>query len=82
MLGVFAVCGSPSRAPTPLHVRHGCHHDLLATPLAIIKTSIDGLPSIEIPVFSVIWSCAGMPAKDVSERFTSSSGRLWLCSED
>jgi multidrug efflux pump subunit AcrB len=55
---------------------------LLATPLAIIKTSIDGLLSIQIPVFSVIWNCAGMPAKDMSERFTSSSGRLWLCSED
>jgi multidrug efflux pump subunit AcrB len=55
---------------------------LLATPLAIIKTTIDVLPSIQIPVSSVIWNCAGMPAKDMSERFTSSSERPWLCSED
>ncbi|WP_175157808.1 hypothetical protein [Paraburkholderia fynbosensis] len=36
---------------------------LLATPLAIIKTSIGVLPSIQIPVASVIWNCAGMPAR-------------------
>jgi multidrug efflux pump subunit AcrB len=48
---------------------------LLATPLAIMKTPTDVLPSIEIPVISVIWSYGGMPAKDMSERFTAPSER-------
>ncbi|PCE34142.1 efflux RND transporter permease subunit [Burkholderia ubonensis] len=44
---------------------------LLATPLAILKTPTDVLPSVDIPVISVIWNYSGMSAKEMSDRFTS-----------
>ncbi|KVD01002.1 efflux RND transporter permease subunit [Burkholderia ubonensis] len=44
---------------------------LLATPLAILKTPTDVLPSVDIPVISVIWNYTGMSAKEMADRFTS-----------
>ncbi|WP_186070231.1 efflux RND transporter permease subunit [Burkholderia gladioli] len=44
---------------------------LLATPLAVLKTPTDVLPSVDIPVISVIWNYTGMSAKEMADRFTS-----------
>ncbi|MEJ1958599.1 MAG: efflux RND transporter permease subunit [Nitrosomonadales bacterium] len=33
---------------------------LLATPLAILRTPVDVLPEIDIPVISVIWNYTGL----------------------
>ncbi|WP_186018525.1 efflux RND transporter permease subunit [Burkholderia gladioli] len=44
---------------------------LLATPLALMRTPTDVLPSIDIPVISVIWSYSGFSARDMAERITS-----------
>ncbi|PRF63242.1 RND transporter, partial [Burkholderia multivorans] len=44
---------------------------VLATPLALMRTPVDVLPSINIPVVSVIWSYNGFSAKEMSDRITS-----------
>lgn len=44
---------------------------LLATPLALVRTLTDVLPSIDIPVISVIWSYSGFSARDMAERIIS-----------
>ncbi|KWF58594.1 efflux RND transporter permease subunit [Burkholderia pseudomultivorans] len=44
---------------------------VLATPLALVRTPVDVLPSINIPVVSVIWSYNGFSAKEMSDRITS-----------
>ncbi|WP_323121406.1 efflux RND transporter permease subunit [Burkholderia alba] len=44
---------------------------LLATPLALTRTPTDVLPSIDIPVISVIWNYTGLSAKEMSDRITS-----------
>ncbi|MGN4074305.1 efflux RND transporter permease subunit, partial [Burkholderia gladioli] len=44
---------------------------LLATPLALVRTPTDVLPSIDIPVISVIWNYSGFSARDMAERITS-----------
>ncbi|WP_070105834.1 efflux RND transporter permease subunit [Burkholderia plantarii] len=44
---------------------------LLATPLALVRTPTDVLPSIDIPVISVIWTYSGFSARDMADRITS-----------
>ncbi|KVD70663.1 RND transporter [Burkholderia sp. ABCPW 14] len=44
---------------------------LLATPLALMRTPTDVLPSIDIPVISVIWSYNGLSAQEMTSRITS-----------
>ncbi|AJX33820.1 efflux RND transporter permease subunit [Burkholderia oklahomensis] len=44
---------------------------LLATPLALMRTPTDVLPSIDIPVISVIWNYNGLSAQEMTDRITS-----------
>ncbi|MGS0891102.1 efflux RND transporter permease subunit [Burkholderia stagnalis] len=44
---------------------------VLATPLALMRTPVDVLPSINIPVVSVIWSYSGFSAKEMTDRITA-----------
>ncbi len=44
---------------------------LLATPLALMRTPTDVLPSIDIPVISVIWNYNGLSAQEMANRITS-----------
>ena len=43
---------------------------LLATPLALLRTPVDVLPEINIPVISVIWSYNGLSAQQMGDRVT------------
>ncbi|MBL8482660.1 MAG: efflux RND transporter permease subunit, partial [Rhodocyclaceae bacterium] len=43
---------------------------LLATPLALLRTPVDVLPEIDIPVVSVIWSYNGLSAQQMGDRIT------------
>ena len=49
---------------------------LLATPLAILRTPVDVLPEIDIPVISVIWNYSGMVPKQMADRITSVHERI------
>lgn len=49
---------------------------LLATPLAILRTPVDVLPEIDIPVISVIWNYSGMAPKQMADRITSGQERI------
>jgi multidrug efflux pump subunit AcrB len=49
---------------------------LLATPLALMRTPVDVLPSIDIPVISVIWSYSGFSAQEMTDRITSVHERI------
>ncbi|MBV5328460.1 MAG: efflux RND transporter permease subunit, partial [Chlorobium sp.] len=49
---------------------------LLATPLAIMRTPVDVLPEINIPVISVIWNYNGLSAKQMGDRITQAHERL------
>ncbi|OIR08977.1 cobalt-zinc-cadmium resistance protein CzcA [mine drainage metagenome] len=49
---------------------------LLATPLAILRTPVDVLPEIDIPVISVIWNYSGMAPKQMADRITSVHERI------
>ncbi len=48
---------------------------LLATPLALMRTPVDVLPEINIPVISVIWTYNGLAAQDVANRIISGNER-------
>jgi multidrug efflux pump subunit AcrB len=48
---------------------------LFATPLAIIKTPVDVLPDIDIPVISVIWNYNGLSAQEIAARITQTDER-------
>ncbi len=48
---------------------------LLATPFVLMSMATDVLPSINIPVISIIWSYTGLSAKDVADRITSVNER-------
>ena len=48
---------------------------LLATPLSVMRTPIDVLPEINIPVISVIWSYNGLSAQQMGNRITQSHER-------
>ncbi|MBR8311836.1 efflux RND transporter permease subunit [Burkholderia dolosa] len=49
---------------------------VLATPLALMRTPVDVLPSINIPVISVIWNYNGLSATDMTNRITSVHERV------
>ena len=48
---------------------------LMVTPLAIVRTPVDVLPEIDIPVISVIWSYNGFSAKLMGDRITQAHER-------
>jgi multidrug efflux pump subunit AcrB len=48
---------------------------LLATPFALMTTPTDILPSIDIPVISIIWNYNGLSAADMGSRITSVNER-------
>ncbi|MBR0823764.1 efflux RND transporter permease subunit [Bradyrhizobium liaoningense] len=45
-------------------------------PLAIISTPVDIFPSIGIPVVSMIWTYAGLPAKEIANRISANFERV------
>ncbi|MEA3117528.1 MAG: hypothetical protein QOI13_798 [Paraburkholderia sp.] len=49
---------------------------LLATPFALIRTPVDILPNINIPVVSIIWNYTGLSAQDMANRITSVNERV------
>ncbi len=49
---------------------------LLATPLAILRTAVDVLPEIDIPVISVIWNYSGLSPQQMADRITSIHERI------
>jgi multidrug efflux pump subunit AcrB len=48
---------------------------LLATPLALLRTPVDVLPEINIPVVSIIWTYTGLSAEDMADRMTQVNER-------
>lgn len=48
---------------------------VLATPLSLMRTPIDILPNIDIPVVSIIWSYQGLSAQEIANRMTSVNER-------
>ncbi|AKC70708.1 efflux RND transporter permease subunit [Pandoraea oxalativorans] len=48
---------------------------LLATPLALLRTPVDVLPEINIPVISIIWTYNGLSAQDIADRMISGNER-------
>ncbi|MDN7522395.1 efflux RND transporter permease subunit [Burkholderia orbicola] len=49
---------------------------VLATPLALMRTPVDVLPAINIPVISVIWNYSGFSATETTNRITSVHERI------
>ncbi|MEK2604442.1 efflux RND transporter permease subunit [Burkholderia arboris] len=49
---------------------------VLATPLALMRTPVDVLPAINIPVISVIWNYNGFSATEMTSRITSVHERI------
>ena len=49
---------------------------LLATPLAIMRTPVDVLPEIDIPVISVIWGYGGLAPQQMADRITQTHERV------
>jgi len=48
---------------------------LIATPLAVMRTAVDVLPDINIPVVSIIWSYNGLPAELMANRIAQTHER-------
>ena len=48
---------------------------MILGPLAIVRTPTDIFPNIDIPVVSVLWSYAGLPPDEMSQRITSNFER-------
>ncbi|MGG1947296.1 efflux RND transporter permease subunit [Trinickia sp. NRRL B-1857] len=48
---------------------------VLATPLTLVRTPVDVLPVIDIPVISVIWSYNGLSAEEMANRITTVNER-------
>ncbi|WP_347557987.1 efflux RND transporter permease subunit [Robbsia sp. KACC 23696] len=48
---------------------------LLASPLALLRTPVDILPNINIPVVSIIWTYNGLSAENMAARITSANER-------
>ncbi|PLZ03787.1 RND transporter [Burkholderia sp. WAC0059] len=48
---------------------------LLATPFVLVSMATDVLPSINIPVISIIWTYTGLSARDTADRITSVNER-------
>jgi multidrug efflux pump subunit AcrB len=49
---------------------------LLALPLALLRTPVDVLPEIDIPVISVIWNYGGLSPQQMSDRITQVHERI------
>lgn len=49
---------------------------LIMTPLAVMRTPVDVLPEINIPVISVIWNYNGLSAQQMGNRITQSHERI------
>ncbi|MPV66644.1 efflux RND transporter permease subunit [Burkholderia sp. BE17] len=49
---------------------------VLATPLALMRTPVDVLPAINIPVISVIWNYGGFSATEMTNRITAVHERI------
>ena len=49
---------------------------VLATPLAILRTPVDVLPEIDIPVISVIWNYTGLRPQEMADRITQTHERI------
>ncbi|WP_217586980.1 efflux RND transporter permease subunit [Burkholderia sp. GbtcB21] len=49
---------------------------VLATPLALMRTPVDVLPAINIPVISVIWNYSGFSATEMTNRITAVHERI------
>src|SRR5499433_1470243 len=48
---------------------------LILTPVAIMRTAVDILPEINIPVISIIWQFTGMSAQEMTDRIVSNTER-------
>ncbi len=48
---------------------------LLATPLVLLKMSVDIFPEIDIPVISIIWTYSGLSAQEVGQRISANNER-------
>ncbi|HEY6350180.1 MAG TPA: efflux RND transporter permease subunit [Candidatus Angelobacter sp.] len=48
---------------------------LILTPFVILRTAVDILPDINIPVISIIWQFTGFSAQEMSDRIVSSTER-------
>jgi len=48
---------------------------LLSTPFALMRTPVDILPEINIPVVSMVWAYNGLSAEEMGQRITSISER-------
>ncbi|AOK07534.1 efflux RND transporter permease subunit [Burkholderia sp. AU28942] len=49
---------------------------VLATPLALMRTPVDVLPAVNIPVISVIWNYNGFSASEMTNRITAVHERV------
>ncbi|MDE1917728.1 MAG: efflux RND transporter permease subunit [Sphingomonadales bacterium] len=49
---------------------------LILGPLTIVRTPTDIFPSINLPVISVIWGYAGLPAPEMANRITANFDRV------
>ena len=49
---------------------------LLATPLVLLKMSVDILPEINVPVISIIWTYGGLSAQEMGQRITANNERF------
>jgi multidrug efflux pump subunit AcrB len=49
---------------------------LITTPLAVMRTPVDVLPEINIPVISVIWNYNGLSAQQMGNRITQAHERI------
>ncbi len=48
---------------------------LILTPVVILRTAVDILPEINIPVISIIWQFTGMSAQEMTDRIVSNTER-------
>jgi multidrug efflux pump subunit AcrB len=49
---------------------------LLATPLVLLKMSVDIFPEINVPVISIIWTYGGLSAQEMGQRITANNERF------
>jgi multidrug efflux pump subunit AcrB len=49
---------------------------LLLTPFVVMRTPTDVLPSINIPVVSIIWNYTGLSARDIEQRMVYTEERV------
>jgi CzcA family heavy metal efflux pump len=49
---------------------------LILSPIAVLRTPVDILPEINIPVVSVIWQYSGLSAQEMTDRIVSNTERF------